>query len=80
MTSPPEGHRHVRLRRLIEIYDLLLFTASPISAVRLSTRLGVSRRTIFRDMKILKDAGLPIEHDRTQDGYYLIARDKRVAL
>lgn len=48
----------------------------PLTGVELMSRLGVSRRTLFRDLKMLELAGIPYYHElgrgyRLGKGYYL---------
>lgn len=49
----------MKIQRLIALLTVLLRTDS-ISASKLATKFGVSVRTIFRDVRTLEDAGIPI--------------------
>ena len=52
-----------RVRRLIQLVSLVQ-TGSAISSAELSEELCVTRRTIFRDIRTLQDAGVPIRSRR----------------
>ena len=65
--SQPSRAKH--LVRLIHILDLL--SNEPFLAVDdICALLGVSRRTIFRDLAVLQEAGIKFYYDPT-DGYVL---------
>ncbi|RMG20421.1 MAG: HTH domain-containing protein [Deltaproteobacteria bacterium] len=55
------GELIVRIFRLIE-----LLVSGPVDVTELSEELGVSTRTVYRDLDALERAGIPIE--RQQDG------------
>ncbi|MHC4094182.1 MAG: helix-turn-helix transcriptional regulator [Planctomycetota bacterium] len=59
-----------RIRRLIHLIQLLQ-RGEPIPLADLRRELGVSRRTIFRDLSTLELAGLPCTFDRQRQGYVL---------
>ena len=52
-----------RVHRLIRLITLLQANQAR-SATELTEELGVSRRTLFRDLKLLEAAGVPYYHDR----------------
>lgn len=56
-----------RIHRLLRLVTLLQ-SARARSANDLMAELGVSRRTLFRDLKVLQVAGIPYYHD-TEAGY-----------
>lgn len=59
---------HNRFGRLLRLLSLL--QAGPrYNALQLAQELGVSRRTIFRDIALLRDLGVPINFDENADGY-----------
>ncbi len=47
-----------RVTRLIRLIGLLRSTNQPLTVDQLAVQLGVSRRTIFRDLKLLQQAGV----------------------
>ncbi len=57
-------HRITRLLRLIT----LLESGPGSNGTRLAQELGVSRRTFFRDLRTLQEAGVPCFHD-AENGY-----------
>jgi len=61
------GVEHInRLLRLITI----LQRDEPNTTAWLLKELGISRRTLFRDLKLLQEAGAPYRYDRAQ-GYHI---------
>ncbi|ADG68882.1 Helix-turn-helix type 11 domain protein [Planctopirus limnophila DSM 3776] len=60
-----------RLQRLIKLV-VLLQTGRRRCVADLSVDLEVSRRTIFRDIALLRDAGLPIVHQTENGGIWLM--------
>ncbi|MGH1341668.1 MAG: helix-turn-helix transcriptional regulator [Nannocystales bacterium] len=60
----------MRAIRLLAILDHLRVRRQPISAASLAQELGVSVRTIYRDMDTLREAGAPI-HGEGGVGYML---------
>lgn len=60
-----------RIHRLLRLVTLLQ-SGRARSAKDLMAELGVSRRTLFRDLKVLQVAGIPYYHDTTSG--YRIAR------
>ncbi len=54
--SAPRIHRLLRLITLIH-------SGRAESVASITSELGVSRRTLFRDLKLLEDAGLPCTHE-----------------
>ena len=54
---------HLTLRRVerqLAILDRLLDAAEPLTAPRLAAELGVSRRTVVRDLRRLRESGVPL--------------------
>ena len=64
-----------RVRRLLQMM-LLLHEGRGTSGDELARRFGVSRRTIFRDVQLLRDTGIPISNS-TEGGYILNRHDVR---
>lgn len=59
---------HNRFGRLLRLLSLL--QAGPrYNALQLAQELGVSRRTIFRDIALLRELGVPIDFHENADGY-----------
>ena len=50
----------MRTQRLFSILDMLRSRRYPVAASVLSEELGVSLRTLYRDMSVLRDMGAPI--------------------
>nr|WP_284216086.1 YafY family protein [Agaribacter marinus] len=66
----------MRTLRLFSILDLLRSRRTPISAELMAETLGVSMRTIYRDMVTLQDMGAPIRGEggigyQIEKGYFL---------
>lgn len=64
-----------KVRRLLGILDIL--ESRPVTAEVLADACGVSRRTIFRDLAILRDAEVPVLFDECLQQYRLIPRNHR---
>jgi predicted DNA-binding transcriptional regulator YafY len=62
-----------RLQRLDELRGLL-HARDHVTAAELADQLGVSRRTINRDLSVLRETGVPIEADRGRGGGLRIPR------
>ena len=56
-----------RLNRL-ENLKALMQTGEPVTVRQMAEELGVSVRTVWRDLEMLRDQGLPIEADRGRGG------------
>ncbi|PNS07734.1 helix-turn-helix transcriptional regulator [Solilutibacter silvestris] len=52
-----------RASRLLRLLDLLRSRRRPLTGARLSERLGVSLRTVYRDIALLREQGADIEGD-----------------
>ena len=63
-----------RLHRLEELKGLLK-AREHVTASALSEELGVSLRTLNRDLEILRDSGVPIESDRGRGGGLRLQRN-----
>lgn len=50
-----------RTGRLFQLMDALRASRRPVTAAALAERLGVSERTIYRDMQTLAELGAPVE-------------------
>jgi proteasome accessory factor B len=59
-----------KIRRLLNIVERLQ-GGRPHSAAELADFCSCSIRTIFRDLKLLGDVGLPIMHDDHRQGYWI---------
>src|SRR5687768_15987244 len=49
----------------------MLSAGQPQTASALADECGISRRSLFRDVAVLRDAGLPILFDEQRHGYVL---------
>lgn len=58
------------VRRLIRMLTLLR-SGKAFGADKLAVELNVSRRTVFRDLKLLQNAGVPYKFEQTQGNYRL---------
>ena len=63
-----------RLHRLEELKGLLK-AREHVTIAELSSELGVSVRTLNRDLEVLRDSGVPIETDRGQGGGLRLQRN-----
>ncbi|WP_119301451.1 helix-turn-helix transcriptional regulator [Dongia deserti] len=63
-----------RLHRLEELKGLLK-AREHVTAAELSAELGVSIRTLNRDLEILRDSGVPIDSDRGRGGGLRLQRN-----
>ena len=63
-----------RLQRLEELKGLLK-AREHVTAAALSAELGVSLRTLNRDLDILRDSGVPIDSDRGRGGGLRLQRN-----
>lgn len=64
-----------RINRLLRLITLLQ-TSTPWEANPLAQQLGISRRTLYRDLKTLEEAGVPCKAKgggryRIQDGFFM---------
>lgn len=59
-----------RVRRMLQMM-LLLQESQARSAAELAEQFQVSRRTVFRDIQLLRDTGFPLVYDVARDGYAL---------
>ena len=57
-----------RVQRIVKLLTAL-HSGSALSVDDLSRELDVTRRTIFRDLSILENAGVPFQYDRTAKRY-----------
>lgn len=69
----------MRADRLLSII-LLLQMHKRLTAARLATRLGVSERTILRDMDVLSGAGIPVVAERGAGGGWALIEGYRTQL
>lgn len=64
----PEGRKRTKLSRLLEL--IVLLHAGPAhSAESLASKLGVSRRTLYRYLSTLSEASVPCYYDDVLRGY-----------
>ncbi len=63
-----------RVTRLLQLLGVLQ-GGKRYNTSGLARACGVSRRTIFRDLDVLREAGLPVAFDESQQHYYLSARN-----
>src|SRR5512143_2860272 len=61
-----------RTERLAAIERMLFRSAMGLRAVEIAEACGVDRRTIYRDLALLGDVGIPIEQ---RDGRFFINRE-----
>ena len=73
MSQKTEQESGRRVRRMLQMM-LLLQESQARSVVELADQFRVSRRTIFRDIQLLRDTGFPLVYDVAQDGYALQQR------
>jgi len=59
-----------RIHRLLRIVELLQ-SGRFYNSKEIADACGVSRRTVFRDLRTLQDSGLPLMHDEYRQGYSL---------
>ena len=62
-----------RIHRLLQIITLVQGDTT-FTPARLTQELGLEERTFYRDIKVLRDAGVPIDFDKERNGY-VISRD-----
>jgi predicted DNA-binding transcriptional regulator YafY len=67
-----DSQLHNRYRRIIRFLSYLQ-SGSRYNAVQLAREFQVSRRTVFRDIALLRDIGIPVSYDDERDGYYVPA-------
>lgn len=71
-SDAPEDHREVRTRRVIQL-AIHCLSGDVENAKAISRRFGVSMRTIYRDLRLLREAGLRIEPS-LKGGYHFPRR------
>jgi len=59
-----------RINRLLQLVELLQ-SGHVYNSAQIAEHCEVSRRTIFRDIKMLQDSGLPIRYNEEKQGYSL---------
>lgn len=57
-----------KLQRVLHVLSLIQ-SGARLNAVNIAAEVGVSRRTIFRDVNLLRDSGIPIFFDDAWDSY-----------
>jgi predicted DNA-binding transcriptional regulator YafY len=72
MSQKTEQESGRRVRRMLQLI-LLLQESQSRSLMELAEQFGVSRRTILRDVQLLRESGFPVAHD-TKGGYELRLR------
>ncbi|MCA9088966.1 MAG: transcriptional regulator [Planctomycetaceae bacterium] len=61
-----------KVRRLLDLLDRLQ-SGRAHNTGELADFCGVSRRTVFRDLKTLQDSGVPVLYDSQKQGYWIAA-------
>lgn len=59
-----------KIRRLLKLIERLQ-AGGVYNSKDLAEFCGVSRRTIFRDLRMLQDSGLPVLYDEERQGYWM---------
>jgi len=59
-----------KIRRLLQILEYLQ-SGRRYHTGQLSEFVGVSKRTIFRDLKVLQDSGVQLLYDEAEQGYWI---------
>ena len=59
-----------KVRRLLQILEYLQ-SGRRYHTGQLAEFLGVSKRTVFRDLKVLQDSGVQLLYDDTEQGYWI---------
>ncbi len=59
-----------KIRRLLKLIEKLQ-TGGICNSKDLADFCGVSRRTIFRDLRLLQESGLPVLYDEERQGYWM---------
>src|SRR4051812_15951327 len=62
--------KHNRITRLLRLLQMLQ-SGSGKNASALAKTFKVARRTIFRDLQVLREADLPLEYDANTERYYV---------
>src|SRR6476659_8890205 len=62
--------KHNRITRLLRLLQMLQ-SGSGKNASALAKTFKVTRRTIFRDLQVLREADLPLEYDGKTERYYV---------
>ena len=62
--------KNKRINRLLRLLQMLQ-TGRGYNASGLAKACGVGRRTIFRDLQTLRDAGVPLEFDSKAQRYFV---------
>lgn len=78
MTDPTPSVAPVALHRLLGLV-LALDDTRPVGAPALAQRLGVSLRTVYRDVRRLQEAGVPVVSEPGRGGGLLLAPGFRMA-
>ncbi|MBX7082892.1 MAG: HTH domain-containing protein [Nannocystaceae bacterium] len=63
-----------RAQRLFALAELLRARRTGVTALALAERLGVSVRTVYRDLDALRDAELPLHGERGRGGGFVLDR------
>ena len=63
-----------RTERLFALAELLRARRTGVTAEALAERLGVSVRTVYRDLDALRDAALPLHAERGRGGGFVLDR------
>ncbi len=65
-----------RTERLIQMEQLLFRNASGLRAVEIAEACGVDRRTVYRDLSLLTEVGVPVQQ---KDGRFYLQREQYLA-
>ncbi len=65
-----------RTERLIKMEELLFRNASGLRAVELAEACGVDRRTVYRDLSLLTEVGVPVQQ---KEGRFCLEREQYLA-
>jgi hypothetical protein len=74
--SENEEARVSKLTRVLHLIVLLLARPGQMRVGGAARELGVSRRTLFRDLKALRAAGFRVQCDDTDGGYTLVLDER----
>jgi predicted DNA-binding transcriptional regulator YafY len=69
MTHNPSDKKNIT--RTLEIISCIQQGAG-LNAVELADRFQVSKRTIYRDLSVIRNSGLPVRFDNLADGYRIL--------
>ena len=59
-----------KIRRMLQLLEQLQ-SGRTLSSAQLAEQCGVSRRTVFRDLKMLQESGVELLYDAQRQGYWI---------